>query len=592
MGIKSMIQMYRLLLARPEVREKYRVIRRPIVLALALLLLAELFSVAEVYPLRYILDGMQEGSEFSDLMPYAILMFGIHTIHTVLHQAMDYYRIHSAWSNLGYVLGHGHEHQLALDHNWHTSHSTGEKESVLSKNIWKVDRLIDVVIYEVIPMIFMIACIMVGLMFIDWHYTVLAAVTIGVYCAVTWRYENAFTPERKAAHEQWKAIERVGTEQIKGWRTIKNQGLEQRESLRYQGMIDAFTSDERHRRFVRIKHWVVQNSLLNVSVLLMWFYTITQFTSGSISLGTVVLVNAWMAKLYAHMYRYANFQREAQEGVESLAEMVKLLDTKPCVGVEPSAQLPNPATMSGEVVFDNVSYDYGIDDDFALRDICLKFQAGDTIGVVGPSGSGKSTFIGLLTRCFDPTKGSISIDGVDLRDINRAWYLQQIATPVEQDITLFDGTIEDNIRFGCTREMSQAEVIEAAELAYAHDFILEFRDGYQTMVGEDGVRLSGGQKQRIAIARALIKQPLVLILDEATSSLDEPSQFQVKQAIAKLSEARKSTIVMIAHRFTTIEHADLIVVLERGRVVDFGTIAELEDRCELFRELRRKGDFD
>lgn len=592
MGIKSMIQMYRLLLERPEVASKYRQVRRPIILAMGLLLLAEMFSVAEVYPLRYILDGMQNGIEASALTPLVVAMFAIHSVHTVLHQAMDYYRIHSAWKNLGYVLGHGHEHQLGLDHNWHTSHSTGEKESVLSKNIWKVDRLIDVVIYEVIPMIFMIACIMIGLMLINWHYTALAAVTIVIYCVVTWRYELAFTPERKAAHEQWKAIERTGTEQIKAWRTIKNQGLEQRESLHYQAKIDSFTDDERHRRFVRIKHWVVQNSVLNVSVLIMWLYTIGQYATGSITLGTIVLVNAWMAKLYAHMYRYANFQREAQEGVEALAEMVTLLKTQPCVGMEQVTQCPDPATMSGEVVFDNVSYDYGIDDDFALRDICLKFRAGDTIGVVGPSGSGKSTFIGLLTRCFDPTKGSISIDGVDLRDINRAWYLQQIATPVEQDITLFDGTIEDNIRFGCTREVSQDEVIEAAKLAYAHDFIMEFRDGYQTMVGEDGVRLSGGQKQRIAIARALIKQPLVLILDEATSSLDEPSQFQVKQAFARLSEARKSTIVMIAHRFTTIEHADMIVVLERGRVVDFGTITELEDRCELFRELRRKGDFD
>lgn len=592
MGIKSMIQMYRLLLERPEVKRKYRQVRRPILLAMGLLLLAEIFSVAEVYPLRYILDGMQGGTEASKLVPIVFVMFVIHSIHTLLHQSMDYFRIHSAWKNLGYVLGHGHEHQLGLDHNWHTSHSTGEKESVLSKNIWKVDRLIDVVIYEVIPMIFMISCIMIGLVMIDWHYTALAAVTIAIYCVVTWRYEQAFTPERKAAHEHWKAIERTGTEQIKAWRTIKNQGLEQRESLRYQAKIDSFTDDERHRRFVRIKHWVVQNSVLNVSVLVMWLYTISQYSKSAITLGTVVLVNAWMAKLYAHMYRYANFQREAQEGVEALAEMVTLLNTQPCVGMELDTATPDPATMSGEVVFDNVSFDYGIDDDFALRDICLKFRAGDTIGVVGPSGSGKSTFIGLLTRCFDPSTGSIAVDGVNLRDINRAWYLQQIATPVEQDITLFDGTIEDNIRFGCTREVSQAEVIEAAELAYAHDFILEFRDGYQTMVGEDGVRLSGGQKQRIAIARALIKQPLVLILDEATSSLDEPSQFQVKQAFARLSEARKSTIVMIAHRFTTIEHADMIVVLEKGRVVDFGTIAELEDRCELFRELRRKGDFD
>lgn len=586
MGIKSMIQMYRLLLSKPDIRHKYRQVRPSVVRTLVLVLVVEAIAVAEVYPLRYIFDGMQAGVAASALIGWVVLMFVMRMVHTLFDENKEYHQMYSDWFNLGMLLGHGHEHLLKQDQAFHTEVSTGEKESILSKNVWKMENLIDVVIYQITPMIAMIGFILAGLMLIDWRYTALAIGTIAAYCVVTRHFEKQFTPKRQASHKQWKAIERSGSEQTKGWKVIKSNGLETHMSRRYQQMIDTFVHEDAERRRVRVWHWVVQNSVLNVSLLGMWAFTLWLYSSGSMSPGVMVLINAWMAKLYAHMYRYANFQREAHEGIEGLGEMVKLLESQSTIDDTGELFQFDPRGEACEITIDNVSFYYPGSDRPAICGVTAKITAGSTVAIVAPSGGGKSTMVDLLTRAFDPVEGTIYIDDVPLSSIDRRHYLQYVASVVNQDSSLFDGTIADNIRFGCTWEVSDEEVQTAAKQAFAHKFIMEFDLGYNTLVGEDGVRLSGGQKQRIAIARALVKQSRILIMDESTSSLDEPSQNMIKQAIAHKSAERSCTIVLIAHRFSTIEHADMVIVLDHGRLIDVGTIPELESRCELFRQLR------
>jgi ATP-binding cassette subfamily B protein len=210
----------------------------------------------------------------------------------------------------------------------------------------------------------------------------------------------------------------------------------------------------------------------------------------------------------------------------------------------------------------------------ALRDVSLKVEAGQMIGLCGPSGAGKSTFVNLLCRFFDVTDGQILIDGIDIRDYDVKWLRRQIGM-VLQEPYLFHGTIADNIRYG-NPEADHAEIIRAAKAANAHDFIVGFPDGYDTMVGERGQRLSGGERQRISIARAILHKPRLLILDEATSSVDTETEKQIQQALDRLVEGR--TTFAIAHRLSTLQAADRLIVLEKGRIVEQGLHAELVDK--------------
>jgi ATP-binding cassette subfamily B protein len=228
--------------------------------------------------------------------------------------------------------------------------------------------------------------------------------------------------------------------------------------------------------------------------------------------------------------------------------------------------------LRGDVVFEHVAFRYPARPEVeVLRDVCLEARAGERIALVGPSGAGKSTVVALLLRFYDPERGRILLDGRDARDYGLHELRGRMAI-VPQDVLLFGGTILDNIAYG-RPGASEAEVIEAARQANAHDFISSFPDGYRTRVGERGIQLSGGQRQRVAIARAILRDPAVLILDEATSSLDSESESLVLQALDRLMRGRTSLI--IAHRLSTVRTADRIFVVKDGRTVEAGTHAEL-----------------
>lgn len=309
-----------------------------------------------------------------------------------------------------------------------------------------------------------------------------------------------------------------------------------------------------------------------------------QYINGQISLGAIFLVIAWLEKIYSNLYQFVHFQRYKNEGEEALHELAEMLKTAPAV-----KQCKNPVpvdNLTGEIHLNNVSFGYEDSEEHALKNIDLKIKPHQAVALVGPSGSGKSTVASLLLREFDPTDGTIYIDDSPLPKLDFEGYRKKTVSVVSQTVQLFDASIADNIRLGSPYATDQ-DVIEAAKKADIHDFIVnELRDGYDTIIGQDGIRLSGGQKQRLAIARALIKRPSLLVLDEATSALDAISQAEVQKSIEKLIESRECTIVIIAHRFSTIEMADAVVVLERGKIAEIGTHAELERHNGLYKRLR------
>jgi ATP-binding cassette, subfamily B, bacterial MsbA len=267
---------------------------------------------------------------------------------------------------------------------------------------------------------------------------------------------------------------------------------------------------------------------------------------------------AGMASLYAQL-------RSAIGGVQRVFE---ILDTTPSIQDEPNAVIM-PAAQ-GQIHFENVSFTYDGEAP-VLQNVSLDVQAGEILALVGPSGAGKSTIFNLIPRFYDPTAGSIKLDGYDLRSVTQNSLREQIGI-VPQETILFGGSIRENILYG-RLDATEAEMIEAAKAANAHDFIMAFPKQYETTVGERGMNLSGGQRQRIAIARAILKDPAILLLDEATSSLDNESEGLVQEALDRLMQGR--TTVIVAHRLSTIKVAHRIAVLDSGRIVELGTHEEL-----------------
>ncbi len=301
--------------------------------------------------------------------------------------------------------------------------------------------------------------------------------------------------------------------------------------------------------------------------LTLWFGG-QEVLAGRLSGGQLVTFLIYGLTVAASFASLAALYSEFRQAVGATKRVFQLLDTQPNVQDMPNAQTMQRA--EGRITFEGVEFSY-TDGQTVLHDIHLDIQPGEIVALVGPSGAGKSTMFNLIPRFYDVQGGALKIDGVDVRQLTQASLRQQIGI-VPQESLLFGGTIRENILYG-RLEASEEDLIAAAKAANAHDFIMEMPNGYDTIVGERGVRLSGGQRQRVAIARAILKDPRILLLDEATSSLDNESEQLVQEALGRLMKGR--TTVIIAHRLSTVRIADRIAVLDKGRIVELGTHDQL-----------------
>lgn len=356
-------------------------------------------------------------------------------------------------------------------------------------------------------------------------------------------------------------------ETISGIRIVKAFGMEEYENRRF--------SEENFRFFkIRLKRLRIR-ALASPSMELLGgiasagilYYGGYNVIKGYMSTGEFFSFVAAFAMMYKPVRELNKLNQTIQEGLAAAVRTFELLDSKAEIVDKPGAiKLP---AIKEKIEFKNVSFKY--EEETVLKDINLKVKVGEIIAIVGTSGAGKSTLANLIPRFYDASLGAIRIDGIDVRDVTLKSLRDQIAM-VTQEIILFNDTIKHNISYG-SLEKSDQEIIAAAKAAYAHEFILENPEGYDAIIGERGVKLSGGQKQRIAIARALLKNAPILILDEATSSLDSKAEAEVQVALEKLMEGR--TTFIIAHRLSTIKKAHRIIVLSESRMVEEGTHSEL-----------------
>ncbi|MER2237514.1 MAG: ABC transporter ATP-binding protein, partial [Psychrobacillus sp.] len=358
-------------------------------------------------------------------------------------------------------------------------------------------------------------------------------------------------------------------ERVQGMSIIKTFTLEKHEQKLFNETNGEFLDKAVDQTIWNAKAFAVVNTITDIAPLLVIAYAGYEAIHGRLSVGTMAAFIAYIERLYSPLRRLVNSSTTLTQSFASMDRVFELMDEKYDIIDKPGAK--NLGNTFGEVTFSNVSFQYEKGGQTILNNINLQVNSGETVAFVGMSGGGKSTIISLIPRFYDVSDGSVKIDGKDVRDVTIESLRQQIGI-VLQDNILFSDSVKSNILMG-KPGASDEEVIEAAKAANAHDFIMELPEGYETKVGERGVKLSGGQKQRVAIARVFLKNPTILVLDEATSALDLESESLIQDSLERLAQNR--TTIIVAHRLSTITHADKICVIENGELAEEGSHSEL-----------------
>ncbi len=473
------------------------------------------------------------------------------------------------------------EHLLALSLRFHLERQTGGVSRDIERGSRSIRSLLNFTIYNILPTLFEITLVisLLTAKFDGWF----AAITFGallLYIVFTVGVTEWRTHFRRAMNEQDSKANTRAVDALINYETVKyfsNEGFEQgRYDENLQQLEKVSITSQASLSLLNVG----QSLIIAITVTLLVWRATLGVVAGTMTLGDLVLVNALMIQLYIPMNFLGVIYREIKQSMTDLEKMFTLLGEHREIADAPGA-IPL-VHRGGTVRFEHVGFGYDTDRTI-LHDISFEIPAGKTVAVVGPSGAGKSTLARLLFRFYDVSAGRITIDGQDIRSVTQHSLRQSIGI-VPQDTVLFNDSVEYNIAYGRT-DASRAEVEAAAKAAHIHNFIVSTPKGYDTMVGERGLKLSGGEKQRVAIARTLLKNPPVLIFDEATSALDSANERAIQEELR--SAARNKTALVVAHRLSTVVDAHQILVMELGRIVERGTHAELLLRGGRYAEMWR-----
>jgi subfamily B ATP-binding cassette protein MsbA len=367
-------------------------------------------------------------------------------------------------------------------------------------------------------------------------------------------------------------------ERISGNMVIQAFTQELNETTRFLLESERLFSTNMRRILVQSFHQALAGALVGIAPLIVICFGGYRVIHGNMTVGEIIAITMYLGPLYLPLQRFSELNIVFANSMAALDRIYEIMDEKPEIVDQPTAiELPE---IKGNVTFDNVSFSYNHDCPI-LKDVMFTVKPGQKVALVGPSGSGKTTIVNLIPRFYDVSAGRIMIDGYDVRNIKIKSLRRHIGM-VLQDPILFSGTIRENILYG-NPSASEQDVIKAAKAANAYEFITSSPNGFDTQIGERGAFLSGGQKQRLTIARAFLTNPMILILDEATSSLDSESEYLIQDAMSRLVKGR--TTFIIAHRLSTIINADQILVLSAGTIVESGTHVELLLKAGLYRDL-------
>jgi ATP-binding cassette subfamily B protein/subfamily B ATP-binding cassette protein MsbA len=430
-----------------------------------------------------------------------------------------------------------------------------------------------------------------GLVVLLWVDYRLLAGSLLLLPVVYWNHQlwvRKIRPLYRDIKKQRQDIDAQTTEAFAGMRVVRAFGRQQRESARFVGESHLMSRQEIHAWWSERVIEVIWDLIIPTASGALLLYGGWQVLDKKLSPGDLMMFLVYMTMLLEPIAILATSATAFQSNLAALDRVLDVLAENRELPGPPSRLPAFPDMFNGPIRVENVSFRYPSSDEMVLREINLSIEPGETIALVGRSGSGKTTLCNLLARFYDPTMGQIYIGQTNLRDIHVETYRKYLGI-VEQDVFLFDGTVADNIAYAA-HTADEAAIENAARIANAHKFISKLPGGYNTMIGERGVRLSGGQRQRIAIARAVLADPKLFILDEATSNLDTESEQLIQESLAELMKDRTS--VVIAHRLSTVRDANRIVVLDQGRIIEIGSHADLMARPSQYREMVQRQQLD
>ena len=556
-------------------------LQRRVGFSMLLLLVAKLATMAVPFTFKWATDALTgEGTApvapsswllwvFAAPVAMTIAYGGTRILMALLTQARDGIFAKVAMNAVRRLAFRTFEHMHQLSLRFHLERKTGGLTRVLERGRNAIETIVRMVIMQLVPTIIELVFIVVVLLYqFDWRYVVVVLGVVALYMAYTYKATEWRINIRRRMNDSDTEANVKAVDSLLNYETVKYFVAEEREARRYDRSMERYETASVQAYVSLAVLNAGQAAIFTVglaAVMVMCAYGIKQGTN---TVGDFVMINAMMIQLYQPLNFMGMVYREIKQAVIDIEKMFAILAREPEIKDKPGAK---PLDIKrGAIRFENVSFAYDPEREI-LKGISFEVPAGHRVAVVGPSGAGKSTISRLLFRFYEVSGGRISIDGQDIRDVTQK-SLRSAIGMVPQDTVLFNDTIRYNIRYG-RWEATDAEVEEAARLAQIDDFIRLSPKGYDTEVGERGLKLSGGEKQRVAIARTILKAPPILLLDEATSALDSHTEMEIQDALERVSENR--TTLVIAHRLSTIISADEIIVLDRGVIVERGSHHQL-----------------
>ncbi|MBB6022644.1 ATP-binding cassette subfamily B protein [Paenibacillus sp. JGP012] len=541
-------------------------------LLVSILFLALATALGLVYPnlLRILIDDVIVPRNFEDVPILALTVLGV----VILKAGMQF--LHGFFGGrlgnyLAYRLRNAcYEKLQFLSFRYYDTAKTGDLMSRLTGDLEAIRNFIGFGFAQILNMVLMVVFGAIMMMTMSWKLTLLTLVCIPLLAFVALRFESKIHPAFQEMRLALSSLTTAVQENITGVRTVKSFAREPYEVEKFSTRNERYKTNQIHAATLWSRYFPVMEILASVSVVLLLVVGGRMVIQQTLTLGELVAFFSliWyiigpMWGLGFHINNYTQSKASGERVLELLNTPVDVVETEDPVIVESDQ-------VKGHVTFESVTFAYG-NKMPAVTDINFDAPPGSVIGFLGGTGSGKSTIIQLLMRAYNVNSGAIKLDGRNIKDMGIRSLRSQIAS-VFQETFLFSSSIRNNISYGL-KNVTMDEIIRAAKLAKAHDFIMEFPEGYDTVVGERGMGLSGGQKQRIAIARALLKNPKILVLDDATSAVDMETEHEIQSGFQEVMRGR--TTFIIAHRISSLRHADEILVLDEGRVVQRGKHTEL-----------------